>query len=476
MDRVIIGIHGLRNKPPARVLKDWWVVSIRDSFENIGQPQLPFRFELLYWVDLLYQQPSNLFLTDADAPLYMKNPYKKIDYSSPAIPDMKRQKRLERLEKLSNQLFHNDRILQSFEGISDRFIHSRFHDLEVYLRNATGYREASDRPIRDVILERLGQLLLKYRRKKVMILAHSMGSIVAYDLLTQPDNPFHVHTLVTMGSPLGQPTIMSKFTAANPVVDKLRTPDNVEHWYNLSDLNDIVALDPTLADDYAPNQKGVTAVDRFVDNRYVWEGATNPHSIFGYLQSPECADIIYTFLTQDRSTFSLTVNRNLYRARQLFVDERRWRLRRSPARPENTHHQRDSLLYTHAKIILFDGVCNLCSAFLQFVYKYDEKQVFKFAWIQSRRGKTLLQQLGMPTDDYKTIVYIEDGRPFIRSTAFLRIVKHLKMPWPLLQAGAILPKFMRDWLYDLVARYRYRIFGKKDACLLPTGDLKSRFL
>ncbi|MBN1464129.1 DUF393 domain-containing protein [candidate division KSB1 bacterium] len=163
------------------------------------------------------------------------------------------------------------------------------------------------------------------------------------------------------------------------------------------------------------------------------------------------------------------------RVRQLFCDEKKWRLRRSPPRPERTA-RRKSLLYAQDKIILFDGVCNLCSAFLDFVYKYDAKAVFKFAWIQSRRGKSLLQQLGMPIDEYKTIVYIQDGRPFIKSTAFLRIVRHLRMPWPLLQAGYILPKFIRDWLYDIVARYRYRIFGKKDACMLPTGDLKSRFL
>lgn len=130
----------------------------------------------------------------------------------------------------------------------------------------------------------------------------------------------------------------------------------------------------------------------------------------------------------------------------------------------------------HKNIILFDGVCNLCSGFLDFVYKNDPHGVFKFAWIQEPEGTEILQWLGMPTDDYKTIIYIKEGQPYLKSSAFLKIVKHLKKPWPLLQAGYILPKFLRDWIYDFVARHRYSVFGKKEACLMPTGDLKSRFL
>lgn len=129
-----------------------------------------------------------------------------------------------------------------------------------------------------------------------------------------------------------------------------------------------------------------------------------------------------------------------------------------------------------SKIILFDGVCNLCSAFLTFVYRLDKKAAYKFAWIQSDEGTEILQWLGMPSKDYKTIVYIENHTAYFKSTAFLIIVKHLRQPWPVLRIGYIVPKFLRDWIYDLVAKYRYKVFGKKEACLLPTGDLKSRFL
>lgn len=333
MDRLIIGIHGLRNKPAAAILKDWWTLSIRDGFDNINKPQLPFQFELAYWVDLLYQKPCDPFLVDKNNPLFVKNPYKKLAGRFHKHND-KRQRRLERLEKISNQLFHSDRVLKSFEGISDRFIHSRFHDLEAYLQNQTGYLEAGDRPVRDVILERLGNLLLKYRRKKILLLAHSMGSIVAYDLLSRPENPNTVHTLITMGSPLGQPTIMAKFTYNNPVIDKLKTPDNVLKWINLADLRDIVALDPTLGDDYAPNANGMTPLDIFVDNAYEWEGVPNPHSVFGYLQTSVCAEYIYNFLCEGRSKLGLLYSRTYQAFRDRVVHERAVMLQRSRSRKE----------------------------------------------------------------------------------------------------------------------------------------------
>ena len=127
-------------------------------------------------------------------------------------------------------------------------------------------------------------------------------------------------------------------------------------------------------------------------------------------------------------------------------------------------------------VILFDGVCNLCNGFMIFVYKRDPKAKFTFAWIQSEPGKQILEQLKMPTEHYDTIVYLEDGQPSYKSTAVLNIVRRLKFPWPALWIGVIIPRFIRHWIYDLVARNRYKIFGKKDQCLLPTGDLKKRFL
>ena len=128
------------------------------------------------------------------------------------------------------------------------------------------------------------------------------------------------------------------------------------------------------------------------------------------------------------------------------------------------------------RLILFDGMCNLCNGFMVFVSQRDPKSKLTLAWIQSEPGKRILKELNMPTEEYDTIVYLENGIASFKSTAFLKIVRQLKFPWPLLWLGVILPRFLRNWIYDLVARNRYRVFGKKDRCLLPTGDLKERFL
>jgi predicted DCC family thiol-disulfide oxidoreductase YuxK len=129
-----------------------------------------------------------------------------------------------------------------------------------------------------------------------------------------------------------------------------------------------------------------------------------------------------------------------------------------------------------SRILLFDGLCYLCSGALQFVYRRDQRALFKFAWVQSELGSRLAEWCGLPTDEYETMVYIEGGVPYVKSTAFLRAVRLLRFPWPLLSVGLLVPVTVRDWVYDLLARNRYRVFGKKDACAVPTGDLKQRFL
>ena len=307
MDRIIIGIHGLNNKPPAHVLRNWWLLSIYDGLSSLGLPKFSFRFELLYWADIFYPEPLDVTVTDHKSPLYLTHPYKKLAPSQFEKISLRKQRSRERLEKIEDQLMQNDRILHGLEDIADRLIKLKFGDLDAYLNNKTGFGDAAYRPARDVILERLGNLLLKHRRKKIMLIAHSMGSIIAYDLLTQPDSHFHVDSLLTLGSPLGQPTLMEKFASENPVITKMSTPEGVSEWINHSDLDDVIALDPTLGDDYAPNSKGVLPIDIFVENRYTWEGSKNPHAIYGYLQTPSVARRIYDFEARGRSRFSRAV-------------------------------------------------------------------------------------------------------------------------------------------------------------------------
>lgn len=130
----------------------------------------------------------------------------------------------------------------------------------------------------------------------------------------------------------------------------------------------------------------------------------------------------------------------------------------------------------HPHIILFDGVCNLCAAWVSFVVARDPQQKFKFASVQSPEGQALLTWCGLPTDQFDTMVYIENGQPYYKSTAFLHIIKHFGALWPVLSLGRITPHWPRDWLYDRIASNRYRLFGKREVCLIPTPELMARFL
>ncbi|HVP30136.1 MAG TPA: thiol-disulfide oxidoreductase DCC family protein [Myxococcota bacterium] len=127
-------------------------------------------------------------------------------------------------------------------------------------------------------------------------------------------------------------------------------------------------------------------------------------------------------------------------------------------------------------ILLFDGVCNLCHAAVRFVTERDPAGRFAFAPLQSELGRRLLRQAGLPEDTLDTVVLLQDGRAYLRSDAMLRAMKRLRAPWPLASLALVVPRFLRDGVYDFVARHRYRWFGRKDACPVPTPEQRARFL
>lgn len=128
-------------------------------------------------------------------------------------------------------------------------------------------------------------------------------------------------------------------------------------------------------------------------------------------------------------------------------------------------------------IILFDGVCNLCNGFVQFVIRHDKKEYFRFAALQSEQGRNLLQQVQFKEGNaLSTVVLIENGKFYVQSTAALKVARRLSGLWPLTYAAIILPAFLRDLIYKLIAANRYRWFGKQESCMLPTPALKTRFL
>jgi predicted DCC family thiol-disulfide oxidoreductase YuxK len=126
------------------------------------------------------------------------------------------------------------------------------------------------------------------------------------------------------------------------------------------------------------------------------------------------------------------------------------------------------------RIVLFDNVCRLCSGSVRFILKHDAKELFKFASVQSTEGRAILQCYSMPTDTFETMLYIENGQLFTKSTAFLKIVGHLPFPWFLLSFLIAVPRPARDWWYDRIALNRYKLFGKLDYCYLPDAKILKR--
>jgi predicted DCC family thiol-disulfide oxidoreductase YuxK len=126
--------------------------------------------------------------------------------------------------------------------------------------------------------------------------------------------------------------------------------------------------------------------------------------------------------------------------------------------------------------VFFDGVCNLCNWSVRFIIKRDPRGQFRFAALQSDAARALLAKAGVDGQAGDTMLLLEDGRLFDRSTAALRIARRLRFPWRLAYGLIILPRPLRDWLYRIIARHRYRWFGKRDVCMVPTPELQSRFV
>jgi predicted DCC family thiol-disulfide oxidoreductase YuxK len=131
---------------------------------------------------------------------------------------------------------------------------------------------------------------------------------------------------------------------------------------------------------------------------------------------------------------------------------------------------------TEPPVLLFDGVCNLCNSAVQFVIKRDPKGKIKFAALQSESGQLLLKKFGLPLNDFDSFVLIKGDKYFLRSSAGLHVLKELGGFWSIFYVLMIFPGPVRDFVYNIVAKTRYKLFGKRDICMVPTPELKGRFL
>lgn len=127
-------------------------------------------------------------------------------------------------------------------------------------------------------------------------------------------------------------------------------------------------------------------------------------------------------------------------------------------------------------VILFDGVCNFCDASINFVIDRDPDRKFRYASLQSEAGERLLTKFGLDTTNYDSFVLVDGEKFYTKSSAALRVAKEMQGAWQLLYGFIIVPKFIRDAVYSLIAKNRYKWFGKKDECMLPSPEVRELFL
>lgn len=308
MGKVIIGIHGLANKPLENTLTKWWKDSLHEGVENLGgaHPNAPFR--MVYWANLLYK---NQMHTDAQFTfdkLYNTEPY--IAAAARTLQSYKDSWRDDvRAAVLDIGGSGVDFLKQHFgmDALADWLLDKLAKDLAFYyddertLQNQAGQPEQA----RTVLKDRLKSVIREEKDNEIMLIAHSMGSIIAYDVLRdlgQSDDDIQVADFVTIGSPLGLPHVKGKIVEQRGYDPKVRTPSIVtKSWINFADRKDPVAVDIHLRDDYEENSSGVRVVDDLVKNDYHTRGKDgepkrNYHKSYGYLRTPELSAHVKQFL------------------------------------------------------------------------------------------------------------------------------------------------------------------------------------
>ena len=303
MSKIIIGIHGLGNKPPKDILKDWWEKSILEGLNKYNFPARDLEFELVYWADILNKEPLLPEETNKLSSLYLAERYVPEPIPLPEEPPGFRKKAADYLEKYYEKILVNGVMSLNHPSLTDLFIHFSLRDLEAYYSSSTIYYQGVKRLVRDVMIERLTDVLHKHKKKEILLVAHSMGAIIAHDVLTDHIADINIDTLVTIGSPLGQKYVLNKITSEQEgnLKNKLKVPECIgKNWYNLSDLEDQVAFTHTLSEIYECNSKGLKVIDKLVKNNYMISGNRNPHKSYGYLRTREFAEIFSEFTTPEK--------------------------------------------------------------------------------------------------------------------------------------------------------------------------------
>ena len=317
MDKIIIGIHGLGNKPPKDLLEEWWQQSIAEGLKNIGRPRHDYNFELVYWADSLHPVPLNPDEKDESSDLYLSERYIPAAKSNTNKQNGIKEKFINFFKRQRDKLLFSEKMHVKFPSFTDLIIKHFFKDLDIYLTQKCVEENKSDYLAKDIIRDRVTNALKKHKQKDILLIAHSMGTIVTYEVLIQSEKELEIDSLITIGSPLGVPFIFDKLKNGLSVVpednNKLRTPENINtEWINLADTEDKVAQSDDLKELFKSNAKDVGPTSHLVKNDYQSEGIENPHKSFGYLRTSELAQIIDDFLCRGKNKFVIWLTKKFY--------------------------------------------------------------------------------------------------------------------------------------------------------------------
>ena len=321
MKKVIIGVHGLGNKPPKYLLKRWWQKSMLEGLKKGGHKKVLPEFELVYWADILYDEPLNLWESNKESPYYLYEPYKKSPKDFYLEDHPITQKIVGFISDQLNRIFLNPDMTLNHSFITDAILKRYFRDLEIYYNEECKDEFDMTCKAKELIRRRVVDTIYRYRDYEIMIIAHSMGSIITFDALTFVIPEIKINTLVTIGSPLGLPVVVSKIAAEQKKMINgksiMSTPPGVtDSWYNLADILDRVALNYKLGDDFNKNENGVIPRDYLVQNDYEIDGDKNHHKSYGYLRTPEFSNILNEFIGDEK----LSVTKKVFGKVQQIVE------------------------------------------------------------------------------------------------------------------------------------------------------------
>lgn len=310
LGKVIICIHGLDNKPAKELLTTWWRRSIKEGLVGSGKFIFNPKIKMVYWADILYDKPLDENIKDPANPYYIEEPYTERPSDFKPENHEVRKKILSFIEKHVDKIFLNEDNSINYEFIPDFIIHKYFKDLEIYYGDKHAKQNDDSKSLKHLIRKRLSEVLNQHKGDDILLIAHSMGTIVAYDVLELKLSETEINTFVTMGSPLAIPVIISKIAVEYKMKfgEKFtaKTPHTIKKkWLNFSDLQDKVAMNYNLADDYAENSNGIKPIDFIVSNDYYANGKFNPHKSFGYLRTREFSEMLFEFLMDGRGKLTV---------------------------------------------------------------------------------------------------------------------------------------------------------------------------